>query len=303
MDHRRRPLRFVPMSDNLESKQLLTTLLPTSKTTAVDTTPNTLELKQQRIDRLPYYLNLISPGRQIPNALIVPLQADMNAIIGKLRPPGSSVLAAFNHELRKGQSTLTVSREDAQTLNAAFGSVLTHAEASPTQVTNLQNDLQSLTKFNTDSASPGFVTTNDYSTVLQTALGVGKPYSLTNVSVGNPVKNHNGLLTSQVSIQVMSNGFNSPSVTHPTPTGSVELHEVLTSTVPGHTTQTKTSLLKTVTLTAAAPRGTGNSFQTQAVYSGTINYKPVASETISFFAKYKGDGKFTASTSTTVFPG
>ncbi len=303
MDRRRRLLKFVPMTDDLETKQLLSTLLPTTKKTpTVDTSLNTLEQKQQRIARLPFYLDQIYPGRTIPASITTPLVADLTRVIGQLDPPGSPDLKAFNIELRKGQGTATFGKEAAQTLSAAFGAVLTKATASSSVVASLQADMKALTQYNVGSPSPGFITTNDYSTVLQTALGVGKPYSLTNVSVSNPIKNHNGSFTSQISIQVASNGFFPPSGVHPAPTGSVEIHEVVTSTVPGRTAQTKTTLVKTVKLTPAAAIQTSNYLQTQAVWSGPISFKRVGLETVSFYAKYTGEGRFTGSTSTTVLP-
>ena len=301
MERRRRQLKFVPISDELEPIQLLSTLLPGTKTTTATTTSlNTLAQKQQRIERLPYYLNQIYPGLTIPTSVTAPLQADLNSIIGRLTPPGTNNLSAFNVELRKGQGTASISRQAAQTLNAAFGSVLTSAKATSTEVASLQADMQALTKYNVGTPAPGFITTNVYSTVLQTALGVGKPYSLTNVGVGKPVAKGNGSFTTAISIQVASNVFVNPTVAYPTPTGSVELHQIVISPVAGKTSQTKDTLVKTVKLTAGAPLHTGTSLVTQGVYNGTVTYKHSAQQTVSFYAKYAGDTKFTGSTSTTV---
>ncbi len=171
--------RFAPSPDGLEGRMLLSTARPASAITAaqapVANLSSTLREKELRIERLPYFLQTLQPGRILPGATITRLQADMNTIVARLQPPPSGVLDAFNLGLREVLPKASLSSEDARTLNILFGDVLAAAGASPRSVANLQNDMSELIQADTNGPDPVKLATNDYALVIQTALGVGRP--------------------------------------------------------------------------------------------------------------------------------
>ena len=171
--------RFAPSPDGLEGRMLLSTARPASATisaqASVANLSSTLQEKQLRIERLPYFLQTLQPGRVLPGAAIARLQADLNTIVARLQPPPSGVLDAFNLGLREDLPNASLSTEDARTLNVLFGNVLAAAGAPPQAVANLQDDMSELIHADTNGPNPVMLATNDYALVLQTALGVGRP--------------------------------------------------------------------------------------------------------------------------------
>lgn len=81
----------------------------------------------------------------------------------------------MNLQFRSVESEATVSVQGAAALRSTFGTALSQAGASPTQVTNLQNDMDGLVDLDSNAQSPTLVAANDYALILQTALGVGRP--------------------------------------------------------------------------------------------------------------------------------
>ena len=83
--------RFAPSPDGLEGRMLLSTARPASAITTaqapVANLSSTLREKQLRIERLPYFLQTLQPGRVLPEATIARLQADLNTIVARLQPP------------------------------------------------------------------------------------------------------------------------------------------------------------------------------------------------------------------------
>ena len=113
--------RFAPSPDGLEGRMLLSTARPSSATVTaqapVANLSSTLREKELRIERLPYFLQTLQPGRVLPEATITRLQADLNTIVARLQPPPSEVLDAFNLGLRDVLPNASLSAEDARTLN------------------------------------------------------------------------------------------------------------------------------------------------------------------------------------------
>ena len=76
--------RFVPSPDGLEGRMLLSTARPASATLSarapVANLSSTLQEKQLRIERLPFFLETLQPGRVLPGATIARLQADLPRI-------------------------------------------------------------------------------------------------------------------------------------------------------------------------------------------------------------------------------
>jgi hypothetical protein len=171
--------RFAPSPDGLEGRMLLSTARPASATVTaqapVANLSSTLQEKQLRIERLPYFLQTLQPGRVLPGAAVARLQADLNTIVARLQPPPSGVIDAFNLGLREVLPNASLSTEDARNLNVLFGNVLAAAGAPPQAVENLQDDMSELIQADTNGPNPVMLATNDYALVLQTALGVGRP--------------------------------------------------------------------------------------------------------------------------------
>jgi hypothetical protein len=176
--------RFVPSAEGLEGRALLaSSIFSFSKPNRnpTDGVPMTFTLKQHRIQRLPVYMEQIRSGRFLPNATIKKLQADMLAVATKTHAPGApasngyQILNEFNSGLRQVNSHTSLSVEDAAVLKNSFDSVLTAAGATPEAIANLRDDMTALTKNDLSSPQPVFLATNDYTIVLQTILGVGRP--------------------------------------------------------------------------------------------------------------------------------
>ena len=180
--------RFVPSPEGLEGRALLslfghsTPAQTTSKTTSLfgtstanDNIPVTFRQKELRVDHVPYYLERIRPGRFLPNDTLTQLQTDLRAVTGTLHWPGPKGLEEFNHVQREISGNSSLSATDAHTLSRSFGAAVKATGATPGEVTNLQADLNDLTRVDTNSPQPTFLATNDYALVLETILGIGRP--------------------------------------------------------------------------------------------------------------------------------
>ena len=174
--------RFVPASEGLESRALLTattTNLANIFGFQVSTNlniPITYEQKELRVQHLPYYLEKILPGRFLPEPELKAIQGDLNQFISQLHKPATAALNNYNYGLRPIVTKLSITAADANILNNNFGSVLTAAAASPSVVDSLKSSVFKLaTQIDTASPQPAYLATNDYSLILQTALSIGRP--------------------------------------------------------------------------------------------------------------------------------
>jgi hypothetical protein len=138
--------------------------------------PITYQQKELRIQRLPYYLEKIRPGRFLPAPEMQQVKAALNGLMDSIHKPVPSALDHFNYELRKVVPKQSLSPADAAILNRGLTGVL-HAAAAPTpSVDGLKTALNRwVTQFDTASPQPVYLATNDYTLVLQTALAVGRP--------------------------------------------------------------------------------------------------------------------------------
>ena len=174
--------RFAPATEGLEQRALLAAS-STSLTNIFGfqvspslNVPITYEQKVLRVEHLPYYLEKIRPGRYLPKSELKQIQADLFEFISKLHKPATAALNYYNQGLRPLVSKQSITAADADALNKAFGSVLTAATASPSVVDSLQSAVYKLaTQIDTASPQPGYLATNDYSMILQTALSIGRP--------------------------------------------------------------------------------------------------------------------------------
>lgn len=174
--------RFVPASEGLESRALLSTTTPNLTNIfgfQVNTNlniPITYEQKELRVEHLPYYIEKILPGRFLPPAEMKAIQGDLFQFISNLHKPATSALDNYNYGLRPIVTKLSITPADANALNNNFGSVLTAAQASPSVVDDLKSTVFKLvTQVDTASPQPAYLATNDYSLILQTALSIGRP--------------------------------------------------------------------------------------------------------------------------------
>ena len=174
--------RFVPTSEGLEQRALLTSTTPNLANIfgfQVSTNlniPITFEQKVLRVEHLPYYLEKIRPGRFLPAAEMHSIQGDLSQFISKLHKPATTALDQYNYALRPIVNKQSITAADANSLSKNFGSVLTAATASPSVVDSLKSAVfQLATQVDTASPQPAFLATNDYSLILQTALSIGRP--------------------------------------------------------------------------------------------------------------------------------
>ncbi len=176
--------RFVPSAEGLEGRALLaSSIFSFSKPNRnpTDSVPMTFTLKQHRIQRLPVYMEQIRSGRFLPNDTLKALQADLLAVATMTHAPGETasngyqVLDEFNSGLRQVNSHTSLSVEDAAVLKNSFDNVLTAAGATPEAIANLNNDMNALAKNDSMGPQPAFLATNDFTQVLQTILGIGRP--------------------------------------------------------------------------------------------------------------------------------
>lgn len=166
--------RFVPSPEGLEGRALLSFFKPIKLPTTQPVT-FTVAQKIQRIERLPFFLQSAEPSRVLPAAVIAPVQADLNAIKGVLHAPPSATLDAFNKNLRDIIPHASLHTQDATSLNQLFGRVLELAGTPPNVVSQFKADMNDLAKLDANDREPVILATDDYSTILQTALGVGRP--------------------------------------------------------------------------------------------------------------------------------
>jgi hypothetical protein len=171
--------RFAPSAEGLEARELLTTIInPKNPFGTFDPTPvlpDTIEQKSERIDRLPVYMEGLQTDRVIPANVMTNIQNDLRSIVTMLANPSSAVLNAYNLEIRAVLPHASLSSADVKGLNAAFDEVLKNARGTPQEVNNFSTDLTSLANVDAHSANSPILATNDYTLILQVALGVGQP--------------------------------------------------------------------------------------------------------------------------------
>src|SRR5207248_2382606 len=97
--------RYIPAPEGLESRALLasTVNLNTLFGFQVNTNlniPITYEQKALRIQRLPYYLEKIRPGRFLPKAEMDQVKVALNGLMDSIQKPPSKALDNYNLELR-----------------------------------------------------------------------------------------------------------------------------------------------------------------------------------------------------------
>jgi Bacterial Ig-like domain len=174
--------RFMPSTEGLETRALqaasstsLANIFGFQVSTNLNV-PVTFEQKELRIEHLPYYMEKILPGRFLPKAEIKSIQGDLLELISRTRDPRKTALNNYNFELRQIVPHESLTSTNLNVLNFAFGAVLDATQASPAIIANLQSNLYKLaSQIDTNSPLPVTLATNDYTIVLQTILGIGRP--------------------------------------------------------------------------------------------------------------------------------
>ncbi|QDV38475.1 hypothetical protein [Tautonia plasticadhaerens] len=129
----------------------------------------------QRIDRLPAFLQLLDPGRPLPEEAVAVLQQELRGFVSRLRPPAGPIAEGFVDLLRDAISEASVKPETVAGLNAGTAALLGSAGASEQSIDRITDAMTALARTAAGSRQPIVVLTNDYALVLQTALGVGRP--------------------------------------------------------------------------------------------------------------------------------
>ncbi len=200
----RRSRRFRPSTDDLEGRQMLSTASAISAVNPFGSTgttgtqidggaplQQTIEAKRKHIENLPYFIGLLNRDHAVPQPTVENIQNDLYQIVASLHQGDSRATATFNLDIRKGQPYQNLRPTDNAALNRDFGAVLTSAGAPAAIVSDLQNQLNQLVAFDTRQTESQIVATNDYATVLQLALGSGRPLVYPNVP-GLLAADHNG---------------------------------------------------------------------------------------------------------------
>jgi hypothetical protein len=170
--------RFVPSAENLEGRQLMAAgfLNGYSNASTTSVPLATISEKMTRIERLPYFLRSLDTSRPLPQEPVKEIQADLDHLKGTLHAASTQGLNAFNAKMRGVLSEASISPSESARLNTLFGKVVASAGASEEVTQSLQNAMNGLVQSEIVSAQNApFVVANDYSIVLETVLGIGKP--------------------------------------------------------------------------------------------------------------------------------
>ena len=173
--------RYVPAPEGLESRALLASTVNLNNLFGFQVNTNlnipiTYEQKALRIQRLPFYLERIRPGRFLPKAEMDQVKVALTGLMDAIQRPPSKALDNYNIELRHVVPRQSLAPSDIRRLNFAFTAVLRATHAPGSSIDGLQAALNQLvTQVDTASPEPVFLATNDYTLVLETALGVGRP--------------------------------------------------------------------------------------------------------------------------------
>jgi hypothetical protein len=175
--------RFVPSSESLEGRTMLTTTAAgnalnffggTSATT--QNLPITFQQKEMRIEKMPLNLRALQPDRFLPVDTIHQIQLGLNQIMSEAAPAPPQALTNYNLALRKIVFNTSLSTHAADLLNHGFAGSLKSAHTPDPGLTTLTTAVSRLiTQVDTASINPVFLATNDASYLLQLALVIGQP--------------------------------------------------------------------------------------------------------------------------------
>ena len=195
----RRTRRYVPSSEGLEGRQLLSTATATAAAASAGTTStlvnpatgsstpagtqidgggavaDTIAIKLQHIQNYPFFIGQLNRDGAVPQPMVANIQNDLRAMVGTLHAGDSATIRQFNLDLRGAQNTYNILPSTAQALNRDFGASLLAAGANPQITADLQNQMNQLVQAASSQPTPSIVVRNEYATTLQLALGTGRP--------------------------------------------------------------------------------------------------------------------------------
>ncbi len=183
--------RYIPTSlgvdHALERRLLLSTTKQASifgvngPTAAPNDIPQNLAQRNQRIDRLPFFMKSYQPDRPLPASVTAPIQDDLRALIGKIHDPLHSVLNEFNRTIRSVSPTKTLSPLHATSLVKAFDAVLASSGTPDALRTKFTSDMLALAELDARGPEPTFQAINDFGIIAQLTQAVGQPFQAPSV--------------------------------------------------------------------------------------------------------------------------
>jgi hypothetical protein len=207
----RRSRRYIPSSEGLEVRQLLSTAAAPGPNASPTTNPyvnaapgitvdgtapaqQTIEAKRHRIENLPYFIGMLNKDGFVPQPTTENIQNDLYSLIAELHQANSSLVSSFNLDLRKAQSYENITPDSAEALNRDFGAVLVSAGAPASTVTDLLAQETQLINYDSTQVGSTIAATNDESLVLQLAQIIGRPLVYPNVPslLGSDHNGNNG---------------------------------------------------------------------------------------------------------------
>jgi hypothetical protein len=174
--------RFVPSSESLEGRAMLTTTATGNAlnifggSTTTQNLPITFQQKEMRIEKMPLNLRALEPDRFLPADTIHQIQLGLNQIMSEAAPAPPKALTNYNLALRKIVFNSSLSTHAADLLIHGFAGSLKSAHTPNPGLTTLTTAVSHLvTQVDTASINPVFLATNDTSYLLQLALVIGQP--------------------------------------------------------------------------------------------------------------------------------
>jgi Bacterial Ig-like domain len=187
----RRSRRFVPSSEGLEGRQLLSTAVA-NQASSVSTNPastapvgtqvdgaapiqQTIEAKRHHIENLPFFIGMLNKDGVVPQPAVKNIQDDLLNELAQLNIGNSSLVSSFNLDLRKAEAFENITPTLEADLNRDFGAVLVATGVNAKTTADLQKQLALLVDYDSTQVGSTIAATNDYGTVLQLALQSGRP--------------------------------------------------------------------------------------------------------------------------------
>ena len=175
----RRSRRFVPSSEGLEGRQLLSTAAAAIPSPRSPPTPHTapagvqvdgsapaqqtIEAKRHRIQNLPYFIGLLNKDGFVPQPAVAE-HPERPRHAGRPAPPGE--LRRWSRRSTstsaRPRTTRTSRPESAEALNRDFGAVLVSAGAPAATAADLQAQVDQLVDYDSTQVGSTIAATNDY---------------------------------------------------------------------------------------------------------------------------------------------
>ena len=172
--------RYVPVGEGMEVRTMLSGINVANifgfQVNSNLNVPITYQQKTLRVEHLSYFMEKILPGRYLPPTEIKEIDTGLQQLISQIHKPSAQVLNNYNYQLRKVTPDQSLTPAAAALLNRGYQAVLNDAKAPQSAIDTTEAALNQLvTQVDTASPQPVYLSSNDYSIVLQTALAIGRP--------------------------------------------------------------------------------------------------------------------------------